>query len=424
MVSAGSAQARVAPCTVLEVRTWPSKTHVQCLEQLTDDTGARKIRWFVGPAGTPQYDDLRLYGTKALEGGLLMVDYDPGLTSAQETAHNAVNCVIDNCRLAKSVWLRDRGPYELHFEAGGHRRYALVYPGTARHDKSPVIFFFTGHGGTASAAAGITRFHVLWPEATVVYAQGLNQGSNGILASPRFSADAPGSNRGPGWQIRFPYKAEPPIGYTADLDYVDTLYDIIRTREKIDNTRVFAVGYSSGGVFTLSLVRLRPNMFTRFAPMASYGRMNAQIRPNRDPVLNRSAVYATLTPFQIASHKARPVLYAYGKLDFGFDPDGGDPLVSWDPADPVNSKSGRTLRDLGLLARCNFNTIIEFGRIPATPRTYLTDDPDGAPLLWWPFEDDHNYTVGMSETVVRFFKSTDPEFRDVFPDGSVRTCGR
>lgn len=421
LICAEIAQARTVSCTVTEVRNFSNRIHVRCLEQLTDGNLERAIRFFAAPTGTRIYDDLRDYGTKALDTGLLMVDYDPALNSADEAAHSAIGCNPVNCRIAKSAWLRDRGPYDLNFEASGHQRHALVYPGTSRNGASPVVFFFTGHGGTAAAAAAITRFHVLWPEAIIVYGQGLNQGSHGILRDPSVRlADFPPENHGPGWQIRFPYKARPPVNYTADLDYVDTLYNLIQAREKIDHDRVFAAGYSSGGFFTMSLLQHRPQIFARFAPMAAYSRMHAILRPGRDPVLNSSAFYAEVPQSMINSHISRPVLYAYGKLDFGFDRDGGDTTVSWDPNDPFNSKAGRTLRDMALLSRCNIANVP--GTIPNVPRTYLSSDPAGAPILWLPFNDDHNYAKGLSETVVRFFKSEDLTAHDVFNTGDYVSC--
>src|SRR5436309_2707271 len=57
---------------------------------------------------------------------------------------------------------------------GGLERQALVYaPAKATRAPTPVVFAFHGHGGTAKAAANLFKYEKLWPEAIVVYLQGL-----------------------------------------------------------------------------------------------------------------------------------------------------------------------------------------------------------------------------------------------------------
>lgn len=70
-------------------------------------------------------------------------------------------------------------------------REALVYvPPQARTNPTPVVFALHGHGGSMHNAARTFNYHTRWPEALVVYMQGLN--TPGRLTDPE--------GRKPGWQ--------------------------------------------------------------------------------------------------------------------------------------------------------------------------------------------------------------------------------
>ena len=69
------------------------------------------------------------------------------------------------------------------WEVDGAKREALVFAPTKKADgKAPLLFDFHGHGGTAKNAARTHHFHQTWPEAVVVYMQGLN--TPGKLTDP------------------------------------------------------------------------------------------------------------------------------------------------------------------------------------------------------------------------------------------------
>src|SRR6266568_3664150 len=69
----------------------------------------------------------------------------------------------------------------------------LVYvPAQARTNATPVVFAFHGHGGSMRNAARSFGYHALWPEAIVVYLQGLN--TPGRLTDP--DGKNPGCLRG------------------------------------------------------------------------------------------------------------------------------------------------------------------------------------------------------------------------------------
>src|SRR5438477_4485760 len=73
----------------------------------------------------------------------------------------------------------------------GTSREALLYiPAAAKSTPSPVVFAFHGHGGTMRNAAVTFDYQHVWPEAIVVYIQGLN--TPGLLTDPE--------GKRPGWQ--------------------------------------------------------------------------------------------------------------------------------------------------------------------------------------------------------------------------------
>ena len=66
------------------------------------------------------------------------------------------------------------GVERMEWQIDGVAREALVHvPADARSSATPVLFAFHGHGGTAKNAAFHYNYQKLWPEALVVYMQGL-----------------------------------------------------------------------------------------------------------------------------------------------------------------------------------------------------------------------------------------------------------
>src|SRR5688500_1798573 len=64
--------------------------------------------------------------------------------------------------LSERVWKTDAG-----------ERRALVHLPADAATPAPLVFAFHGHGGTSERAATMFRVHELWPEAVVVYPQGV-----------------------------------------------------------------------------------------------------------------------------------------------------------------------------------------------------------------------------------------------------------
>ena len=72
------------------------------------------------------------------------------------------------------------------FMAGGLERTAAVYRPSKKTGETPVVFVFHGHGGRRTQIARSRPIHELWPEAAVVYPNGLT-GSKGS-PTPRAGA--------------------------------------------------------------------------------------------------------------------------------------------------------------------------------------------------------------------------------------------
>ena len=82
-------------------------------------------------------------------------------------------------------------PQNREWTVDGATRTGIVYaPEAALQSSAPVVFVFHGHGGTAQHAARTMAYHTQWPEAIVVYLQGLP--TPGQLTDPE--------GKRPGWQ--------------------------------------------------------------------------------------------------------------------------------------------------------------------------------------------------------------------------------
>jgi polyhydroxybutyrate depolymerase len=132
----------------------------------------------------------------------------------------------------------------------GVKRQALIQMPPTSSEPSPVVFGFHGHGGTMRNAARSFRMHELWPNAIVVYMQGLN--------TPGQLTDAEGKK--PGWQRASGDQND------RDLKFFDAVLKTIRAEHKVDDNRIYAMGHSNGGGFTYLLWAERADIFAAMAP--------------------------------------------------------------------------------------------------------------------------------------------------------------
>ena len=132
---------------------------------------------------------------------------------------------------------------------GVDREYLLHAPETG--SLTPLVFVFHGHGGNMQNTSRSFRIHELWPEACVVYMQGLK--TPGQLTDPEGKRN--------GWQHA------PGDQGDRDLKFFDAVFKSLE--EKIDARNVFSTGHSNGGGFTYLLWHARADKFRAMAPSSA-----------------------------------------------------------------------------------------------------------------------------------------------------------
>jgi len=148
------------------------------------------------------------------------------------------------------------------WQVDGASRTALVYsPPTASQTPAPVIFAFHGHGGTMAHAARSFAYHTHWPEAIVVYMQGLP--TPGQLTDPE--------GKRPGWQ------KTPGDQGDRDLHFFDAVLASLKSDYKVDEKRIYSTGHSNGGGFTYLLWGTRGDVFAAVAPSAAGAARNRRL---------------------------------------------------------------------------------------------------------------------------------------------------
>lgn len=132
------------------------------------------------------------------------------------------------------------------WKVGGDTRQAIVYTPTASPTaKAPLVLSFHGHGDDMDNFQH-TDMHRAWPEAVVVYFQGL-----------------PSRDSLRGWQ------REKGTDNDRDLALVDTALASLRKKFTVDDARIYATGFSNGANFTYLLWAERPGVFAAYAPVAA-----------------------------------------------------------------------------------------------------------------------------------------------------------
>lgn len=140
-----------------------------------------------------------------------------------------------------------------NFDAAGVKRTALVFsPSSPRN--APIVFAFHGHGGSARNASRNFAIHRHWPEAIVVYPQGL----------PTKSGIDPEGKRA-GWQNSVGVEGD------RDLALFDAMLDTFVKSGQADPKRVYAMGHSNGGRFTYLLWAERGDRLAAVGPSAASG---------------------------------------------------------------------------------------------------------------------------------------------------------
>lgn len=239
-------------------------------------------------------------------------------------------------------------PTKLQWEVDGVAREALVFiPASAKAEKAPLVFFFHGHGGNMNAVARNSNLQAAWPEAMLVYPQGL---------PTKTSVDPEGKR--PGWQ------REPGELDDRDLKFFDAMLASLREKYPVNDQRIYAAGFSNGAAFTYVLWSQRGKVLAALAPCA--GR--------------------TLPATHLEMPK--PVLVVSGKAD---------PLVKIDEA-------LKLVADLKKLNGCSAE-----GKPWTVDGALLYPSEKHAPLVTFIHAGAHVMPAGAGEMIVKFFREHELE---------------
>ena len=155
-------------------------------------------------------------------------------------------------------------PKTVTLTVGDLKREALVFAPAKATDSPPLVFAFHGHGGTMRQASRSLAIHDHWPEAVVVYPQGVP--TPGQLTDP--------DGKKSGWQSAAGNQGD------RDLKFFDELLKAVKKDYTTDSKRVYCTGHSNGGGFTYLLWAKRGDVFAAVAPSAAAAtRYASELKP-------------------------------------------------------------------------------------------------------------------------------------------------
>jgi polyhydroxybutyrate depolymerase len=158
-----------------------------------------------------------------------------------------------NIALISLAFCLAAAPERMEWSVDGVTREALVaIPNTKIPDGAPLVFVFHGHGGNMRGAARKLHLQELWPEAVVIYPQGL----------PTPTRRDPEGKR-PGWQNTAGVKED------RDLKFFDAMLATAQSKLHVDRSRIYVTGHSNGGGFTYLLWASRAKTLAAVAPIAA-----------------------------------------------------------------------------------------------------------------------------------------------------------
>ncbi len=236
----------------------------------------------------------------------------------------------------------------------GNERSAIICSGMeSPPGPAPMVFVFHGYSGYSKSVRRAFRIEDHWPEALVVYVQGL------VIPQRDDGRVEPGRER-TGWQ------RAPGMDGDRDLKFIDFLVEDLSDRYNIDQDRIYATGFSNGAIFTWVLLAARPHTFAAFAPISGVD----------NGVLDSATV-------------PKPVIYHFGRNDSAFK-------FQW------AKKSIRRMKDLN---RVNDNGDRWLGnRVRSADYTLFGFDVGGAPFVLEINEGGHTIPPYAPKNIASFFK--------------------
>jgi polyhydroxybutyrate depolymerase len=236
-------------------------------------------------------------------------------------------------------------------------REALIYtPSDDAPKPRPVIFAFHGHGGNMRQADRSFSYQAQWPEAVIVYPQG--------LPTPGQLTDPEGKRNG--WQANIGDQGD------RDLRFFDSMLATLFERYDADKTRIYSTGHSNGGGFTYLLAVARHQHFAAIAPSSATGKVVLQLKP--------------IPVFHVAGEK--------------------DPLVKF------------AWQELAINTVRKINQCVDGVAWENNPLCTYYASPIGAPVVTCIHPGNHTFLKDAPELIVRFFKTCTKKVAEPEPESS------
>lgn len=177
----------------------------------------------------------------------------------------------------------------LTWKVDGDVRKAIAHRPAASSPggRSPLVLSFHGHGDNMDNFQ-LSNMHRAWPQAIVVYFQGL-----------------PSADGLSGWQTERGQDRD------RDLKLVDTAIASIRQSFKVDDTRIYATGFSNGAGLTYLLWAERSSVFAAFAAVAARLRPSVELKEPR-PMFHIAGERDRTIPFDVQQHAIEAAKTANG----------------------------------------------------------------------------------------------------------------
>jgi polyhydroxybutyrate depolymerase len=142
----------------------------------------------------------------------------------------------------------------MDWTVGGVKRQAIVFAPKESKEKAPVVFAWHGHGGNMQGASQLMHIQTVWPEAIVVYPQGLKSPSPIDPQGNKF-----------GFEVEANQAA--PVG-NRDLEFFDAMLATLHQKYSVDDTRIYSTGFSNGAIFSYLLWAERSHVIAAIGEVA------------------------------------------------------------------------------------------------------------------------------------------------------------
>ena len=235
---------------------------------------------------------------------------------------------------------------------GKFAREVVVHPPTGGSGPAPVIFAFHGHGGTDSGFAQ-RAFELFWPEAIVVYPQGLRT----------LGSENDPNCKQAGWQHSVGEINCRNNRKDQDLQFFDSILVTLKKKYSVNTNLIFAHGWSNGADFVYNVLwPARANNLAGISPAGG-------------------------TLDTIAGKKPMPLIHVAGTLD----------------VHALYTDQQQSALEVRILNQCSPK-----GTVWATGKGGLLgthyDSPINDPVVFLQYDGDHSYPFTVPPLIVRFFK--------------------